>query len=80
MPLIALGINHRTAPVELREQVAFGGEHIADALRDLALDARQVALRQGVQGCQFLQHVHGQAAAAGTELQQTGRASCRERV
>lgn len=35
MSLIALGINHRTAPVELREQVAFTGEHIADALRDL---------------------------------------------
>jgi glutamyl-tRNA reductase len=36
MSLIALGINHRTAPVELREKVAFTGEHIADALRDLA--------------------------------------------
>jgi glutamyl-tRNA reductase len=35
MSLIALGINHRTAPVELRERVAFTGEHIADALRDL---------------------------------------------
>ncbi len=36
MSLVALGINHRTAPVEIREKVAFGGEHIADALRDLA--------------------------------------------
>ncbi len=35
MPLIALGINHRTAPVELREQVAFADERVADALRDL---------------------------------------------
>jgi len=36
MSLIALGINHRTAPVELREQVAITGERMSDALRDLA--------------------------------------------
>ncbi len=35
MSLIALGINHRTAPVELREQVAISGERITDALHDL---------------------------------------------
>jgi len=35
MSLIALGINHRTAPVELREQVAITGERIKAALRDL---------------------------------------------
>jgi len=35
MSLIALGINHRTAPVELREQVAITGERINDALRGL---------------------------------------------
>lgn len=36
MSLIALGINHRTAPVELREQVAITGERITAALHDLA--------------------------------------------
>lgn len=36
MSLIALGINHRTAPVELREQVAITGERVKAALRDLA--------------------------------------------
>ncbi|MGD8842811.1 MAG: glutamyl-tRNA reductase [Gammaproteobacteria bacterium] len=36
MSLIALGINHRTAPVELRERVAITGERIMTALRDLA--------------------------------------------
>ncbi len=36
MSLIALGINHRTAPIELREQVAITGERVSDALRDLA--------------------------------------------
>lgn len=35
MPLIALGINHRTAPVELREKIAITGERVTDALRDL---------------------------------------------
>jgi glutamyl-tRNA reductase len=35
MSLIALGINHRTAPVELREQVAIDGERIVDALHEL---------------------------------------------
>jgi glutamyl-tRNA reductase len=36
MLLIAFGINHRTAPVELREQVAINGETMGDALHDLA--------------------------------------------
>lgn len=35
MPLIALGINHRTAPVELRERVVFAPERVQDALREL---------------------------------------------
>ncbi|HED19411.1 MAG TPA: glutamyl-tRNA reductase, partial [Gammaproteobacteria bacterium] len=35
MSLIALGINHRTAPVELREQVAITGDRIAAALHEL---------------------------------------------
>lgn len=37
MSLIALGINHRTAPVELREQVAITGERLFTALHDLAM-------------------------------------------
>ncbi|MBD8900553.1 glutamyl-tRNA reductase [Rhodanobacter sp. DHG33] len=35
MPLIALGLNHLTAPVTLREQVAFDAEAAAAALREL---------------------------------------------
>ena len=35
MSLIALGINHRTAPVDLRERVAITGERIAEALHGL---------------------------------------------
>jgi glutamyl-tRNA reductase len=36
MPLIALGLNHLTAPVSLREQVAFDEDAAARALHDLA--------------------------------------------
>ena len=35
MPLIALGLNHLTAPVALREQVAFDGALASQALDDL---------------------------------------------
>jgi len=36
MTLIALGLNHQTAPVALRERVAFDADGIVAALRDLA--------------------------------------------
>ncbi|BAZ95195.1 glutamyl-tRNA reductase [Thiohalobacter sp. COW1] len=35
MSLIALGINHRTAPVDIRERVAFPPERMPEALREL---------------------------------------------
>ncbi|MCU7799015.1 MAG: glutamyl-tRNA reductase [gamma proteobacterium symbiont of Lucinoma myriamae] len=35
MSLIALGINHKTAPVKIREQLSFAPDIIPDALRDL---------------------------------------------
>jgi glutamyl-tRNA reductase len=35
MPLYALGLNHSTAPLKVREQVAFQSEVLATALRDL---------------------------------------------
>jgi len=35
MPLLALGINHKTAPVKIREQVAFPPERLPTALLDL---------------------------------------------
>jgi glutamyl-tRNA reductase len=40
MQLFAFGINHQTAPVSVREQVAFGPENLEQALRDL-VDHRQ---------------------------------------
>ena len=35
MKLLALGLNHKTAPIEVRERIAFGPDIIAGALRDL---------------------------------------------
>jgi len=36
MPLVVLGINHRTAPVEIREKVVFAGEELPSALLELS--------------------------------------------
>jgi glutamyl-tRNA reductase len=36
MSLITLGINHKTAPVELRERVVFAPDQLSDALKKLA--------------------------------------------
>ena len=38
MPLLTLGINHKTAPVAVRERVAFSPETIVKALQSLAKD------------------------------------------
>lgn len=35
MQLLAFGINHQTAPLQIRERVAFNAEHMDTALRDL---------------------------------------------
>jgi glutamyl-tRNA reductase len=35
MPLVVVGVNHRTAPVEVRERVVFDPARIPDALREL---------------------------------------------
>jgi glutamyl-tRNA reductase len=35
MPLVVVGINHRTAPVDIREKVVFAGEELPEALGEL---------------------------------------------
>ncbi|MGH8568518.1 MAG: glutamyl-tRNA reductase, partial [Gammaproteobacteria bacterium] len=35
MSLLVVGVNHRTAPVSLREKVFFDANRLPDALRDL---------------------------------------------
>jgi glutamyl-tRNA reductase len=46
MPFLVLGINHRTAPVEVREKVVFAGEDLPEALGELArlTDVREAAI------------------------------------
>ncbi len=40
MSLLAFGINHKTAPVDIRERVAFAPGNLIDALKDLVTNAR----------------------------------------
>jgi len=35
MPFVVIGINHRTAPVEIREKVVFASDELSEALREL---------------------------------------------
>ena len=35
MSLLSLGINHQTAPVDIREKIAFSAEQMTDALSEL---------------------------------------------
>ncbi len=35
MALLAVGVNHKTAPIDIRERVSFAPERLADALKDL---------------------------------------------
>jgi glutamyl-tRNA reductase len=35
MPFVVIGINHRTAPVEIREKVVFAGDELGGALREM---------------------------------------------
>ena len=39
MTLVLVGLNHKTAPVDVREKVAFGPAQLAAALQDLAAPA-----------------------------------------
>jgi len=38
MPLVAVGLNHQTAPVEIRERITFAPECINDALLQMQTD------------------------------------------
>lgn len=44
MSFIAIGINHQTAPVAMREKVAFTPASLASALKQYAQEKRQAAL------------------------------------
>ena len=50
MSITLIGVNHRTAPLALREQLALSGDHLQTALADLrgnVVDAEASAGREG---------------------------------
>jgi glutamyl-tRNA reductase len=45
MQLYVIGVNHTTAPIQIREHVAFNSDHLGSALRELTLhDASEAAI------------------------------------
>lgn len=45
MQLYVIGVNHTTAPIQIREHVAFNSEHLGSALRELTLhDAAEASI------------------------------------
>jgi glutamyl-tRNA reductase len=45
MQLYVIGVNHTTAPIQIRENVAFNSEHLGSALRELTShDATEAAI------------------------------------
>ena len=45
MQLYVIGVNHTTAPIQIRENVAFNSEHLGSALRELTMhDATEAAI------------------------------------
>ncbi len=45
MQLYVIGVNHTTAPIQIREHVAFNSEHLASALRELTMhDVTEAAI------------------------------------
>jgi glutamyl-tRNA reductase len=45
MQLYVIGVNHTTAPIQIRENVAFNSEHLVSALRELTMhDATEAAI------------------------------------
>lgn len=61
MPLIALGISHRTAPVELREKVAIGEQRLPDALQQLSnlADVHEAAILSTCNRTEIYCHLSG---------------------
>ena len=45
MDLVLVGLSHKTAPVEIRERIAFSEKHLLSALQSLQ---REFGLREGM--------------------------------
>ncbi len=66
MSLFALGLNHTTAPIEVRERVVFAPDDLAEALRDLiaARDVKEAAILSTCNRTEVYFHGHDPAPVA----------------
>lgn len=66
MSFLVLGINHRTAPVEIREKVVFAGEELAEALRELrqVRHVREAVIVSTCNRTELYCHADGEVALA----------------
>jgi glutamyl-tRNA reductase len=63
---LVLGINHRTAPVEIREKVVFAGDELAEALRELrqVRHVREAVIVSTCNRTELYCHADGEVALA----------------
>ncbi|TPW12901.1 MAG: glutamyl-tRNA reductase [Halothiobacillaceae bacterium] len=66
MPIIALGINHKTAPVSIREKVAFAPDRLEEALRDLTTQTtiREAAILSTCNRTELVCHTDDETAGS----------------
>jgi len=66
MSLFAIGLNHTTAPIEVRERVVFTPDDLAEALRDLiaARDVKEAAILSTCNRTEVYFHGHDPAPVA----------------
>lgn len=65
MFVVAVGLNHRTAPVEIREQLAFARHNLPGALKQLRAEA-------GVEGCVILSTCNRTEIYVACQQEETG--------
>jgi glutamyl-tRNA reductase len=66
MQLLAVGLNHTTAPVSLREQLALGPEQLAEAVRAARNWFSRFNAHGGTHAAQFSAHLSDEAALLST--------------
>ena len=75
MHVLIVGVNHRTAPVEVREKLAFASTQIADGVRDLlqGVGARECVILSTCNRAEFYLAVEEPAGAAAATLEFLGK-------
>jgi glutamyl-tRNA reductase len=64
MQLYVIGVNHNTAPIQIRENVAFNSAHLGDALRELTMHgASEAAILSTCNRTELYCHTHDPSLA-----------------